>query len=209
MEILRSAARRGIRFLETLDNRPVAPAPEAVANLDKFDVPLPQKGCDPETMLEQLDRLGSPATVASAGGRFFGFVIGGTLPATLAANWLAGAWDQNTGLWAGSPVGSALEIVSLRWLRELLDLDDAWGGAFVTGATMANFTCLAAARRALLGAAGWDVEKDGLYGAPEITVIAGEDAHATVFKALGMLGLGRERVIRVPADAQGRIREEL
>ncbi|MGD9406713.1 MAG: pyridoxal-dependent decarboxylase [Gammaproteobacteria bacterium] len=209
MEILRSAARRGIRFLETLDNRPVAPAPEAVANLDKFDVPLPQKGCDPETMLEQLDRLGSPATVASAGGRFFGFVIGGTLPATLAANWLAGAWDQNTGLWAGSPVGSALEIVSLRWLRELLDLDDAWGGAFVTGATMANFTCLAAARRALLGTAGWDVEKDGLYGAPEITVIAGEDAHATLFKALGMLGLGRERVIRVPADAQGRIREEL
>ncbi|MGD8746313.1 MAG: pyridoxal-dependent decarboxylase, partial [Gammaproteobacteria bacterium] len=209
MEILRSAARRGIRFLETLDNRPVAPAPEAVANLDKFDVPLPQKGCDPETMLEQLDRLGSPATVASAGGRFFGFVIGGTLPATLAANWLAGAWDQNTGLWAGSPVGSALEIVSLRWLRELLDLDDAWGGAFVTGATMANFTCLAAARRALLGTAGWDVEKDGLYGAPEITVIAGEDAHATLFKALGMLGLGRERVIRVPADEQGRIREEL
>ena len=209
MEILRSAARRGIRFLETLGDRPVAPSPEAVAALDRFDVPLPGKGCDPETMLEQLDRLGSPATVASAGGRFFGFVIGGTLPAALAANWLAGAWDQNTGLWAGSPVGSALEIVSLRWLRELLGLDDAWGGAFVTGATMANFTCLAAARRALLETAGWDVDRDGLYGAPEMAVIVGEDAHATLIKSLGMLGLGRERVVRVPADEQGRIREDL
>ncbi len=209
MEILRSAARRGIRFLETLDHRAVAPSPEAVAALDEFDAPLPRQGCDPETMLEQLDRLGSPATVASAGGRFFGFVIGGTLPAALAANWLAGAWDQNTGLWAGSPVGSALEIVSLRWLRELLGLDDDWGGAFVTGATMANFTCLAAARRALLGASGWDVDRDGLYGAPEMTVIVGEDAHATLFKALGMLGLGRDRVMRVPADDQGRIRDDL
>lgn len=208
MDILQSAALRAIRYRETLADRPVAPTTEAVAALDQLDVPFPGEGMAPEAMLEQLDRLGSPATVASAGGRFFGFVIGSSLPASLAANWLAGAWDQNTGLWAGSPIGSALEIVCLRWLRELLGLEDDWGGAFVTGATMANFTCLAAGRNALLRDMGWDVEKDGLYGAPPLTVIVGDDAHATVFKALGLLGLGRDRVVRVPADDQGRMRPD-
>lgn len=208
MDILLSAARRGIRFLETISERPVAPRPEAIAALDQLDVPMPQDGTDPESLIEQLDALGSPATVATAGGRFFGFVIGGSLPAALAANWLAGAWDQNAGLWAGSPIGCALEIVTLRWLRELLGLSESWGGAFVTGATMANFSCLAAGRNAVLDAVGWDVERDGLYGAPEITVIVGEEAHPTLIKSLGLLGLGRERVIRVPVDNQGRIRDD-
>jgi glutamate/tyrosine decarboxylase-like PLP-dependent enzyme len=208
MEILRSAAERGIRFLEGLGDRPVGPRPEAIAALERFDVPFPDDPTPAETMLEMLDTLGSPATVGSPGGRFFGFVIGGSLPAAVAANWLAGAWDQNAGLWAGSPVGSQLEVVCLRWLRELLGLDERWGGTFVTGATMANFSSLAAGRNAVLDAAGWDVERNGLYGAPEITVVVGDEAHPTLTKSLGLLGLGRERLLRIPVDAQGRMRAD-
>jgi glutamate/tyrosine decarboxylase-like PLP-dependent enzyme len=208
MEILRSAAERGIRYLENLGHQPVVPEPDAIAALDQLDIPLPEHPIPPEQMMEMLDTLGSPATVGSPGGRFFGFVIGGTLPATVAANWLAGAWDQNTGLWAGSPIGSQLEVVCLRWLRELLGLDDQWGGAFVTGATMANFSSLAAGRNAVLNAVGWDVERDGLYGAPEITVVVGEEAHPTLTKSLGLLGLGRERLVRVAVDDQGRMRAD-
>jgi glutamate/tyrosine decarboxylase-like PLP-dependent enzyme len=209
MDILRSAAERGIRYLENIGERPVVPGPESIAALDRFDIPLPDDPIPPAQMLQMLDTLGSPATVGSQGGRFFGFVIGGTLPATVAANWLAAAWDQNTGLWAGSPIGSQLEVICLRWLRELLGLDDDWGGAFVTGATMANFSSLAAGRNAVLDAVGWDVEQDGLYGAPEITVVVGEEAHPTLTKSLGLLGLGRERLVRVPVDDQGRMRADL
>jgi glutamate/tyrosine decarboxylase-like PLP-dependent enzyme len=208
MDILKSAAERGMHFIETLPDRSVAPQPDALAALDQLDIPLPEDGIPAEEMLELLDRVGSPATIGTTGGRFFGFVIGATLPATLAANWLAGAWDQNAGLWAGSPIGSQLEVVSLRWLRELLGLDERWGGAFVTGATMANFTCLAAGRSALLRNVGWDVERDGLFGAPEITVVIGDEAHPTLTKSLGLLGMGRERLERVPVDDQGRIRPE-
>jgi len=208
LEILRSAAARGIRFREGLVTRRVAPLPVALANLDAFDTPMPEGPTSAEDMLEILDTLGSPATVATAGGRFFGFVIGSSTPASVAASWLASAWDQNGGLWAATPVGSQLEIVCLRWLRELLGVDGGWGGAFVTGGTMANFTCLAAARHALLSSLGWDVERDGLYGAPEIPVIVGEEAHPTLTKALGLLGFGRERVIRVPTDSRGRVRAE-
>ena len=136
------------------------------------------------------------------------FVIGACLPATLAANWLAGAWDQNAGGWAGSPVGARLEEIALRWLRELVGLGPEWGAAFVTGATMANFTSLTAGRHAVLAEAGWDVEKDGLFGAPEITVVVGEEVHPTLLKSLGLLGLGRERLIKVPVDDQGRMRAD-
>ena len=140
-----------------------------------------------------------------AGRRYFGFVIGGSLPAALAANWLAGAWDQCPGLFAASPIGTVLEEVSLGWLLDVLKLPAGSGGAFVTGATAANFTALAAARHAVLERAGWDVEADGLFGAPPITVIVGDEAHPSLIKALGMLGLGRSRVVRVPVDDQGRM----
>jgi glutamate/tyrosine decarboxylase-like PLP-dependent enzyme len=153
-----------------------------------------------------LDEMGSPATVATAGGRYFGFVNGSSLPVTLAANWLAGAWDQNAAFVAMSPLAAALEEISLRWLLELLGLPAECGGAFVTGATMANFTALAAARHALLEQVGWDVEAQGLFGAPPITVIVGQEAHASLLKALGLLGLGRQRVVTVPVDGQGRMR---
>jgi len=141
-----------------------------------------------------------------AGRRYFGFVIGGSLPAALAANWLAGAWDQNPGLFAASPIGTVLEEVSLRWLLDVLKLPAESGGAFVTGATMANFTALAAARNSVLASVGWDVEADGLFGAPSVTVVVGDEAHPSLIKALGMLGLGRSRVVRVPVDDQGRMR---
>jgi glutamate/tyrosine decarboxylase-like PLP-dependent enzyme len=143
--------------------------------------------------------------MAMAGPRFFGFVIGGALPTTLAANWLAGAWDQNTGLAEVTPLSAKLEQVALRWLRDLLGLPPETGVGFVTGATMANFTCLAAARHAVLAQAGWDVEADGMFGAPEVTVVVGEEAHPALFKALGLAGFGRTRVVRVPVDRQGRM----
>ncbi len=208
LDVLQSAAARGIRFRNRLAARPVAPDRAAVDALAAFDTPMPDEPVPAEDVLELLDTLGSPATVATAGGRFFGFVIGSSTPVTLAANWLASAWDQNAGLWAGTPVGSQLEIVCLRWLRELLGLDEHWGGAFVTGCTMANFSCLAAARSGLLSSLGWDVERDGLYSAPEIPVIVGEEVHPTLTKALGLLGFGRERVIRVPTDSRGRMRAD-
>jgi glutamate/tyrosine decarboxylase-like PLP-dependent enzyme len=157
-------------------------------------------------VLALLDDFGSPATVATAGPRYFGFVIGGSLPVTVAANWLAGAWDQSAFAYATSPAAATLEEIALRWLLDLFGLPLTWGGAFVTGATMANFCGLAAARHRVLKNAGWDVEADGLFGAPPIRVIVGEEAHASLFKALGMVGFGRQRVVRVPVDSQGRMR---
>ncbi|HEX5131051.1 MAG TPA: pyridoxal-dependent decarboxylase, partial [Candidatus Krumholzibacteria bacterium] len=153
----------------------------------------------------ELDRIGSPATIANAGGRYFGFVIGGSLPAAVAANVLAAGWDQNAGLEVASPVGTALEKVCRAWLVDLLGLHADTDVGFVTGATMANFTGLAAARHAVLAAHGWDVEADGLFGAPPITVIVGDEVHASLLKALSMIGFGRERVVRVPVDGEGRM----
>jgi glutamate/tyrosine decarboxylase-like PLP-dependent enzyme len=143
--------------------------------------------------------------VASAGPRYFGFVTGGVLPAALAANWLAGAWDQNAFSEVGSPLGAAAEAVALDWVIEALGLPGICGGAFVTGATMANFAGLAAARHAVLKDADWDVESDGLFGAPPVSIVVGAEAHATLFKALRLLGFGHGRVVRVAADSQGRM----
>lgn len=198
-------AKTAARYLEGLAERSVAPSPEALARLAELDEPLPELPMEPASVLETLDRIGSPATMGMAGPRYFGFVIGGSLPAALAANWLAGAWDQCPGLFAASPIGTVLEEVSLSWLLDGLKLPAGSGGAFVTGATVANFTALAAARDAVLARAGWDVEADGLFGAPPITVVVGDEAHPSLIKALGMLGLGRSRVLRVPVDGQGRM----
>lgn len=206
--LLHAAAERAIRYREGIHDRRVAPSPEAIDRLSALSGPLPDDPADPEIVLALLDDAGSPATVATAGGRYFGFVNGSSLPAALAANWLAGAWDQNACLSVMSPVAIALEATALRWLLDVLALPGGCGGAFVTGATMANFTGLAAARHAVLSRAGWDVEPQGLFGAPSITVVVGAEVHPTLLKALGLLGLGRDRVIRVPADGQGRIRAD-
>lgn len=193
------------QYLENLDGRTVAPSPRAIEGLAELYEPLPEQPMEPGSVLQTLDRIGSPATMGMAGRRYFGFVIGGCLPAALAANWLAGAWDQCPGLFVASPIGTALEEVCLGWLLDVLKLPPGSGGAFVTGATVANFTALAAARHAVLARAGWNVEDDGLFGAPPIRVVVGDEAHPSLFKALGMLGLGRSRVVRVPVDGQGRM----
>jgi glutamate/tyrosine decarboxylase-like PLP-dependent enzyme len=207
-ELLQDAAARAQRYLESLETRSVAPRADAVSALAKFDEPLPEAASDPRSTLRLLDEVGSPATTAMAGPRFFGFVIGGALPVTVATNWLTTAWDQNTGLWAPTPSTATLEEVALRWLVELFDLPREIGGAFVTGANVANLTALAAARHAVLKRARWDVEGNGLFGAPPINVIVGAEVHPTVTKSLGILGLGRKRVIVVPADEQGRMRAD-
>jgi glutamate/tyrosine decarboxylase-like PLP-dependent enzyme len=158
--------------------------------------------------LQLLDELGSPATMAMAGSRFFGFVIGGALPAALAANWLAAAWDQNSAFHTATPGTAILEKVALGWLLDLFGLPGTCTGAFVTGATVANLCALAAARHALLTRAGWNVEADGLFGAPPVTVIVSEECHPSVYKSLGILGFGRKRVVQVPVDRQGRLRPD-
>jgi glutamate/tyrosine decarboxylase-like PLP-dependent enzyme len=206
--LLADASARAIRYIDGLGTRPVAPTPAAVNGLSAFDESLPDKPSDPAETLRLLDDAGSPATTAMAGPRFFGFVIGGSLPVTLAANWLAGAWDQNTGLFRPTPATSFIEQVALRWLLELLQLPSDCAGSFVTGATVANLCCLAAARNGVLKRAGWDVEGKGLFGAPSITVVVGDEIHPSVSKALGVLGMGRNRVVRVPVDGQGRMRAD-
>lgn len=203
--LLAEASARAITYLETLDARAVAPSPAAVAALTGFDEPLPDDPSDGAAILRQLDELGSPGTMAMAGRRFFGFVIGGSLPVTVAANWLATAWDQNAALYRATPGVAFIEQVALRWLLEVLRLPAQCGGAFVTGATVANLCGLAAARHTVLKREEWNVEANGLFGAPPVTVVIGAEAHPSLTKALGILGFGRSRVVQLPVDAQGRI----
>ncbi|MGB8319266.1 MAG: aminotransferase class V-fold PLP-dependent enzyme [Ignavibacteriaceae bacterium] len=204
-DLLKETAARAIRYREEITERSVAPSPKAIERLKEFDMPFPDNPIDPGNVIKMLDEIGSPATIGISGGRFFGFVIGGSLPASVAANWLSTAWDQNAGLFAGSPVGVVLEEISLKWLLQIFGLPAESGGAFVTGATMASFTALAAARHSILKNTGWDVEANGLFNAPSINVIVSEESHPTLFRGLGLLGLGRERVVRVPVDKQGRM----
>jgi glutamate/tyrosine decarboxylase-like PLP-dependent enzyme len=204
-KLLEDAARRSITYLEGLPNRPVAPDPAALAGLSALNEPLPEASTPPEAVLQMLDQMCSPASMAMAGPRFFGFVIGGSLPVTVAANWLAGAWDQNAALYNVTPAAALLEQAALNWLVDLFGLPAGTGAGFVTGATLANFCCLAAARHAVLAKTGWDIEADGLIGAPHVTVIVGQEIHTSAVKALGMVGFGRSRLVRVPVDDQGRI----
>ena len=205
-KLLAETADRAARYIADIANRRVAPLPADVARLETLGGPLPQLPSDPSEVLALLDDIGSPATVATTGGRYFGFVIGGSLPAALVANWLAGAWDQNAATQVMSPVAAKLEEIVLEWIVDVLGLPPGSGAGFVTGTTMANFSALAAARTALLKRAGWDVEEDGLFGAPPIHVVVSDEVHVSVLKALSMLGLGRSRVTRVPVDDQGRMR---
>ena len=204
-ELLKEVRERAQRYLATVAERPVAPSAEAVDALESLDIDLPDGPTDDAEVLRQLDTLGSPATVATAGPRYFGFVIGGTQPAALAANWLAGAWDQCPGLQVVSPTGAIIERIAGKWLVDVLGFPSDVSFGFVTGATTANFTGLAAARHHVLEQEGWDVEAKGLFGAPPITVVVGEEIHASAVSALGYLGLGRERVVTVPVDGQGRM----
>jgi len=207
-ELLTNVAQRAATYIAAVPERRVAPTTEDVDRLRALGGPLPQAPTAEAEVIRLLDEIGSPATVTSTGSRYFGFVTGGVLPAALAANWLAGAWDQNAVFTVMSPVAAALEEIVLGWLREIFALPASCGAGFVTGATMANFSCLAAARSDLLRRAGWNVEEQGLFGAPELKVIVGAEVHVSALKALSLLGLGRSRVTVVPADNQGRMRAD-
>ena len=204
-ELMHEALDRSLAYLGDVADRRVAPDAAAVAGLSQLDFALPAAGLAAVDVLRLVDVVGSPATVASSGPRYFGFVIGGVLPVAQATSWLSSVWDQNAALPVMSPVAARLNDVALRWICEVLGLPDGVAGGFVTGATMANATCLAAARDAVLTRHGWDAAGQGLVGAPAVTVVVGAEVHSTVRKALGIVGLGRGRAIELPVDSQGRI----
>jgi len=196
-------------FLDGVVDRPVARPVEFDKLLREMRAEgLPLDGDDPKQVIEHLANLADRAVVATAGPRYFGFVVGGSLPVTVAADWLTSVWDQNAAFYAHSPLAAAAEQVSSEWLIQLFGLEKSTSVGFVSGGTMANFTGLAAGRHTLLANLGWDVERQGLFGAPAITVVTSDESHVSVFASLQMLGLGSERVVRVPADDQGRMRSD-
>ena len=207
-DALKLAVDSARRYIQGLAERNVGPSKTAVAALAGFHEPFPTSPCNPSEVLARLDELGSAATVTNAGGRYFGFVIGGMVPAALAANWLAGTWNQNAALRVMSPVAAELEDVVLGWICEGLGLPADCAGGLVTCATMANFTALATARHAILARAGWNVTEDGMFGAPPIDVVVGAEVHASMLKALSLVGFGNRRVTIVEADGQGRMRAD-
>jgi glutamate/tyrosine decarboxylase-like PLP-dependent enzyme len=207
-ELLESTARLAAGYRESLDERPVRSLLSAAELQRALEVPLTDDGESPAEVIGALARIGAGGSVASAGPRYFGFVIGGSTPAALAADWLVSTWDQNGGLNATSPLVSAVEEVTAGWLRELAGLPPSMTVGFVTGCQMASFTGLAAARHRVLRNARWDVEAQGLFGAPAIEVLVSEEAHYTIFLALRLLGLGGSRLRRVPVDRQGRMRTD-
>jgi glutamate/tyrosine decarboxylase-like PLP-dependent enzyme len=207
-DVLSLAAERAQHYVRAAGHRKVAPSEAAMAALTELHEPFPSSPSDPSEVIARLDELGSPATVATTGGRYFGFVNGGMLPAALAANWLAGAWNQNAALRVMSPVAAELEDVVIQWVCEALGLPEDSAGGLVTCATMANFTALATARHALLAREGWNVIDDGMFGAPPVEVVVGAEVHASVLKALSLAGFGRNRVTAIEADSQGRMRKD-
>ncbi len=204
--LLADAASLAADYLEQRVDRSVTPDAEAIAGLRGFDTPMPEASSSAADTLALLDRLGSPATMVTNGGRYFGFVTGGSLPATTAAGVLAAAWDQNGALPVMSPIAAQLDEVAARWIVDVLGLPPTSVAGFCGGASVANLTCLVAARDAVLAAVGWHVPADGLIGAPDVTVIAGAELHASMSKAIAIAGLGRDRTVLVPTDDQGRLR---
>lgn len=207
--LMRRTTDLALGYLDSLEGRPVAATAGRDGLLADLGGPLPEAGVDALEVVEDLARAADPGLVASSGPRYFGFVIGGSLPAALAADWLTSAWDQNAGLFAAGPAASVAEEVIGAWLIDLLQLPSGTSFGLTTGCQMAHFSCLAAARHAVLDRAGWDVEERGLFGAPEIDVVIGTEAHATIHTALQFLGLGRARVIAVDSDDQGRMRLDM
>ena len=206
--LLRRTAEIAGDFLDRLPDRPVGPPVDLAALRAALGGPMPDGPSDPEGVIEALARAAEPGLVGSAGPRYFGFVVGGGVPAALTADWLASTWDQNAMLYAHSPAASVVEEVAASWVVGIFGLPAGSSVGFATGATTASFTALAAARHAVLERAGWNVEDDGLIGAPPIAVVTSDESHVTIFVSLQMLGLGRSRVHRVAADGQGRMRAD-
>ena len=205
---LARAADLAREWVSRLADRRVTPTATVGELRARLGGALPEHGEDPAATVEALARDADAGLVGAPGPRYFGFVVGGGLPAALGADWLASAWDQNAAMYVMGPAASVAEEAAARWAAELLGLPAGVSAGFTTGATMASFTALAAGRHALLEAAGWDVERNGLFGAPEVPVVVGDETHVTIHAALQMLGLGRDRVVRVPADGQGRMRAD-
>jgi glutamate/tyrosine decarboxylase-like PLP-dependent enzyme len=203
-DLLSDAATRAKQYLAGLPERPVFPDQEAVAGLAALDHPLEDRPTEPHEVLAQLDAVGGPATVATTGGRYFGFVTGGAHPVGLAAAWLAATWDQNAAIEVMSPTAAAIDRIAGRWLVDLFGLPAGTQHTFTSGTSMANVAGLAAGRDHLLAGAGHNVVADGLIGAPPIRVVVGQ-AHSSVTKALGLIGLGQSRVVVAPSDEQGRM----
>jgi glutamate/tyrosine decarboxylase-like PLP-dependent enzyme len=206
--LLAATQRHAAEWFSALASRKVRATLTTDELREQLGGPLPDNSTAPEAITEQLAAAGMAGTVATAGPRYFGFVVGGTLPAALAADWLVSAWDQNAGIYVLSPIVSVIEQITGAWLRELAGLPPTMSFGFVTGCQMANFTSLAAARHRVLANAGWDVEANGLFGAPPIQVIVNEESHYTISMALRLLGLGASRVHKIPTDNQGRMRAD-
>ncbi len=203
-EVLRFIAREAESFLDGLDQRPVRPD-QSETGLDAFGGPIPETGEGALQALHVLARGGMEAAIASAGPRFFHFVIGGATPAAMGADWLTSVLDQNAGAWVSSPLASKLELVSLGWLKDLFGIPAGWGGVLTTGATMANFTGLAAARRWWGQRHGVDIEEEGFGGLSRVPVFSSGYIHSSALKALAMLGIGRGSVRKLSRDAAGRL----
>jgi glutamate/tyrosine decarboxylase-like PLP-dependent enzyme len=205
---LRAAARHAERFLESLPDRPVRATADVATLRAALGGALPDGPVPPAQVIDDLARGADAGIIGSAGPRYFGFVIGGSLPAALAADWLTSTWDQNAGIYATSPASAVVEEAAARWLLDLFGLPPAAAVGFTTGCQMANFTCLAAARNAVLRHAGWKVEEAGLQGAPRVHIVTSDESHVTIFTALRLLGLGATTAVRVPTDGQGRLRAD-
>ncbi|MDP9482016.1 MAG: pyridoxal-dependent decarboxylase [Chloroflexota bacterium] len=207
-DLLRHTADVAIAFRSSLAGRRVGAVPGLTAESLRASLgaPLSELGEDPRAVIDALVAGVEPGLVAMGSPRYFGFVIGGSVPAALAADWLTSTWEQNTGLYLATPAAAVVEEIAGAWLLDLFGLPPESSVGFTTGATMAHFTALAAARHAVLRQAGWDVEEDGLIGAPTIHVIVGADVHVSMVNALRMVGLGRRRAIRVASDDEGRMR---
>jgi glutamate/tyrosine decarboxylase-like PLP-dependent enzyme len=205
---LEAALQRANGYLDVVGERAVVPRATGAELRRALGGPLPAGPQDPVAIVNRLADAAAEGTVASQGPRYFGFVVGGSVPAAVAADWLVSTWDQNAGIYVLSPLVSIAEDVAGGWVRDVAGLSDEWTTGFVTGCQMANFTCLAVARHHVLERAGWDVEADGLFGAPPIDVVVSDESHYTIFNALRYLGLGGARVHRVPTDEQGRMRAD-
>ncbi|KQR38364.1 pyridoxal phosphate-dependent decarboxylase family protein [Microbacterium sp. Leaf159] len=205
---LDAAHRAALDFLASLEDRPVWPRATLAEMVDAFGGPLPAEGMGTEAVIDQIVSRADPGLVAIPGGRFFGFVIGGTHPAALAADWLVSAWDQNSGSALLTPTTVALERVAGRWMLDILGLPESASVGFVTGGQMANFTCLATARNAVLARVGWNLSEQGLRESPPIRFVVGADRHGSIDRAARFLGIGRSEITVVECDDEGRMRPE-
>lgn len=193
------------RYIKQVDHVSVFPNEEAIRNLCVFDEALANEPEKIEDILNKLEKYGSPATLAQTGGRYFGFVNGGILPSALCSKWITGTWDQNAALYVTSPITSKIEEVCEEWLKELLGLPKDTVAGYVSGSSTATMIGLIAGRNYLINNMGYDISKQGLFNAPEIKVVLGEETHSTVYKALSIIGLGNDRIIKVPCDNEGRM----